>query len=76
MRGIDQHLDTLVAKVASEPLGAAEAANSNRHRMRRRLRCAAGQRQGHRDGEPIGQGGGKRPRLGGAAKNEDAHGPR
>ena len=77
MGGVDQHLDTLVAKVAGEALGAAEPAAS-----RTGTGCGAGAAvrpasdRVTAKASAVGQGGGKRPRLGGAAKNEDAHGPR
>jgi hypothetical protein len=74
MRGVDQGIDLLVAKIAGEPVGTAEAAHPDRHGLSCRLRRAAGQR--HRHGKILagGQRAGESPRLGRAAKDEDIHG--
>jgi len=70
--GIDQRIDPLGRKVASEPFGAAKAADPHRHRLRRRIGGAAGERKRHGKVAPLRKSRGERPRFGGAAKNEDA----
>lgn len=69
MRGIDQNIDPLIAEIAGEALGAAETSAPHRHRLRRWLRGATRERQGHGELFALGQGAGKDPRLGRATKD-------
>ena len=71
MRGVDQKLDALPAKIVGEALGAAEPAASDRHRLARRMGGAPGERQGDRQRRLAGQFPGKQPGLRGAAKDQD-----
>ena len=72
MRRVDESVDPLLAKIHGKTGNAAEAAGSNRHRLRRRRLGAAGQR--HHDFKigALGQALGQSPRLRRAAKNKDA----
>ena len=45
MRGVDQHVDALLDQMIREPGDAAEAADANRHALRRRRGSTAGERQ-------------------------------
>ena len=76
VRCVDQQIDLLVAEIAGEPGGAAEASGSHRRGLRQRLGRAARERHRHREFLAPGQPLRESPRLGGAAKNEDAHGAR
>ncbi len=71
---VDQQVDGIIAKVARQPFGPAEAATTNRHGLRGGLGGAARERQGNvkiaARSEPSGQ----EPRFGGAAENENAVG--
>ena len=73
MRGIDQYIDPLVGEIAGEPFSASEASASDRRCLRQGLRSPARERHRHGELAPLGKCLGKSTRLGGAAKNEDAH---
>ena len=72
MGGVDEEIDGLAAKIGDKSLHAAETAAAHRHRLRRGIERAAGERQ--RDGEigSYGKPGRKVPGLGRAAQYEDA----
>lgn len=72
MRGVDEEIDGLFAKMGNKPRHAAEAAGAHRHGLRRGIERAAGERQ--RDGKvgPFGKTSGKRAGLARAAQYEDA----
>jgi len=72
MRRVDESADPFIAKILGKTGNAAEAAGSNRHRLRRRRLGAAGQRHDHFKIGVLGQALGQFPRLRRAAENEDA----
>jgi hypothetical protein len=74
MRRVDKRIDALAAQISREPLGAAEAADPQRHRLRGGGSSAAGERKRHGKIRPRSQLSGQLPRLKSAAENEDAHG--
>ena len=76
MRGIDQRIDPLVAEIAGEAFGAAEASGSDGRGLRQGLGRAARERYRHAEVRARAKRLSQSPRLGGAAKNEDAHGAR
>ena len=72
MRGVDQGIDALADEICGETVGAAEAADAHRHRLRGGRGGAAGERQRHGEVGAAGEASGQLPRFRGAAENEDA----
>ena len=72
MRGVDQSVDAFGGKICGQALGAAEAADAYRHRMRDRRGGAAGERQGHIEPAALREAFAEQARFRGAAQNEDA----
>ena len=72
MGRVDHEIDGLIAQIGGEPFGAAEAAGAHRHRLRRGIERAAGERQREGKVGPAGEAGRKVARLAGAAQYEDA----
>jgi hypothetical protein len=72
MGGVDHRVDALFDKIRGQTIGAAEAANPQRDRRRRRIGRRTGERQNRRylrfNGDPPR----KRACFGGAAENEQA----
>ena len=71
MRGIDHGIDAFAGKIIGEARSAAETADANRHRLARRRRGAAGERQRELKAGASGEVCGQVPRLRGTAENED-----
>ena len=72
MRGVDQHVDAFAGEIIGKPGSAAKAAAAHGHRLRRRRRGTAGQRQRHAQIFAPGQASGQLPRFRSAAENKDA----
>ena len=72
MRGINQRIDAPGDQMPGKALGAAEAADPDRHRLRRRDGRAARERERHRELAAPGKPRREVPRLRGAAEDEDA----
>ena len=71
--GVDQYVDAFACEVASQALYAAEAAEPHRHRLRGRMRRAAGQRKRYLEVRAVCEAAGQLPRLAGAAEDEKVH---
>ena len=71
MGGIDQHVDALALQISGQPLGAAEAADPHRNRLRGRLGRAAGQRKRYLEIRPFRQQARQLPRFRRAAEYEN-----
>ena len=71
MCGIDQNLDVLRGEISRKPLGAAEAADSHRNRLRGRAGRAAGQRKRYSNAGAIREASGQLPCFAGAAEYEN-----
>ena len=74
MRGVDQRLDPLLAKIALKTFRPTEATDTRRDSLGQRIGCAASKRQRHGEFVASGQRTGKSPRFRRAAENEDLHG--
>ena len=72
MGGVDQGIDALADEIVRETVGAAKAADADRHRLRGGRCRAAGERQRDVEAGTAGEASGQLPRFRGAAENEDA----
>jgi hypothetical protein len=72
VRRVDESVDPFLAKILGKTGSAAEAAGSNRHRLRRRRLSAAGERHNDFKIGAFGQARGQFPRLRRAAEDKDA----
>jgi hypothetical protein len=72
MGRVDESVDPFLAEILGKTGGAAEAARSNRHRLRRRRLGAAGQRHDDFQIGALGQALGQFSRFRRTAKDKDA----
>jgi hypothetical protein len=71
---VNERIDAFSREIVRKAVGAPEATDTHRHRLRRRRGGAAGKRQRHREIGAAGKAFGKASGFRRAAENEDAHG--